>query len=101
MSYSFDITAPTAGEAKAKVVEQMNEVVRTQPAHAKDKEAAITAAHAFIDMLANDTRLDIRVTVHGSVGYEYDATDPNCERPNIPYSQASVGVGAWHVPKKT
>jgi hypothetical protein len=98
MSYSFDFTARDAETAKARVITEMDEVVRAQACHKKDRDAAIKTAHAFIDMLVEDHRFDIRVTVNGSLGYQYDATDPNCER--TAYTQASIGASAWHVHKK-
>lgn len=98
MSYSFDFTAHDAESAKARAITEMDEVVRVQPAHKKDRGAAINAMHAFIDMLVEDHTQDIRVAVHGSVGYRYDVNDPNCLRTE--YNQASIGVSAWHTPKK-
>lgn len=101
MSYSFDFTSPNAENAKARVITEMEEVVRIQPSHKKDKDSAIAAAHAFIDLLADDPTHDVRVNLHGSLSYPYDANDPNCERSDTPFTAASVGVSAWHVPKKT
>lgn len=103
MSFSFDIVAENAAQAKARVVTAMEDVARGQPAHEKDKQAAITVAHAYIDMLAVDPTHDIHVNMHGSVMYQYSpeylanggSTDEK------PYFQVSVGVSAYHVPKKS
>lgn len=101
MSYSFDFTAKNAEDAKARVVTEMENVVRTQPAHAKDKDAAVTTAHAFIDMLGEDDTHYIRVNVHGAVGYQWTEANPYGADPDTYFSQASIGVSAWHVPKPT
>lgn len=101
MSYSFDFTAATKDEAKRRVTEQMDEVVRVQRCHAKDKAAAIAAAHAFVDVLTDDPTHDIRVSMHGSVSYQWSEADPYGASDSTAFNQASVGVSAWHVPKPT
>lgn len=99
MSYSFDFTVATKAEAKERVSKEMDEVVRVQQCHARDKVAAVAAAHAFIDILAEEPARDVRVTMHGSVGYQWTATDPYGMLDSTPFSNASLGVSAWHVPK--
>jgi hypothetical protein len=98
MSFSFDFTAPTKDEAKARATAELDEVVRVQPAHAQDRAAALAAAHAFIDLLADDDSKDVRVNVHGSVGWNHNPDDPYGAN-NPPLTHASVGASAWHVAK--
>lgn len=100
MSYSFDFTVATKAEAKERVATELDEVIKVQRAHAKDRPAALATAHTFIDLLADDDTKDIRVTVHGSVSWPHDPNDPYGEN-NPPFSAASVGVTAWYVPKAT
>ena len=96
MSYSFDFTVATKAEAKERVTTELVTVVSVQPVHAQDRDAALAAAHTFIDMLADDDTKDIRVNVHGSVSYPWSE---DMDASAAPLSQASVGVSAWHVPK--
>jgi hypothetical protein len=90
MSYSFDVTASTKDEAKAKVAEQFATVVAQQPNHAKDQAAILANVSAVIDLLADDPEQDIHVDCHGSLNW---ISDPD----------ATIGVtihtGAWYVPK--
>lgn len=96
MSYSFDFTVATKEEAKARVASELDAVVSVQPVHAQDRDAALATAVAFIDLLADDDAQDIRVNVHGSVGYQWSL---DADASEAPLSQASLGVSAWHVPK--
>ncbi|MFM0432416.1 hypothetical protein PQQ75_25620 [Paraburkholderia aspalathi] len=98
MSYSFDFTVADKASAKQQVRAELDEVVRMQPAHSQDRDAALAAAHTFIDMLVDDEAKDIRVNVHGSVGWNHNPDDPYGAN-NPPLMHASVGVSAWHVPK--
>lgn len=72
MSYSIEFVAQTKGEAKAQVVKQFERIVHEQPVHARDRDAAVAAAHAFIDALAEDLSRDISVSVYGSVSWDWD-----------------------------
>ena len=98
MSYTFDFTVPTKAEAKERVATELDEVIKVQRAHAKDRAAALATAHTFIDLLADDDTKDIRVTVHGSVSWNHNPDDPYGEN-SPPLTAAGVGVSAWHVPK--
>ncbi|MFM0405203.1 hypothetical protein [Paraburkholderia dipogonis] len=98
MSYSFDFTVANKAAAKERVVAELDSMIRTQPAHAQDRPAALAAAHALIDLLADDDSKDVRVNVHGSVGWNHDPDDPYGAN-NPPLTHASVGASAWHVAK--
>lgn len=95
MSYPFDFAAPTKDEAKTRIAAELENIVAQQPAHAKDRAAAQAAADAVIDLLADDDTMDIRVSMHGSVGWRMELSDGD----QYPLTQASVGVNAWHIPK--
>lgn len=96
MSYSFDFAVGTKDEAKARAASELDNVVNGQPAHAKDRQAALAAASAVIDLLIDDGSMDIRVSMHGSVGWRMNLADGD----QYPLTQASVGVNAWHIPKQ-
>lgn len=87
MSYSFTIRAATKAEAKEKVAADFDKVVAAQPDHATDREQALSAATAFIDMLVDDETRDVVVSVNGWL---------NWSEPSLPraYSGACVGVSA-------
>ena len=98
MSYSFDFTVATKAEAKERVAAELDAVVSVQPVHNQDRGAALAAAHAFIDLLADDDSKGVRVNVHGSVMWNHNPDDPyGANKP--PLTNTSVGVSAWHVPK--
>lgn len=99
MSYSFSFTADTKNEAKQRAVDEMNTVVAQQPAHAKDKHAAIAAAHAFIDMLTEKEGSAIQVSMNGSVGWEHAEKNYSGTALDTQFCSAGVGVMAWVVPK--
>ena len=67
-----------------------------QPVHARDRDAALAAAHTLIDLLVDDDSKDIRVNVHGSVSYPWTE---DMDAAVVALTQASVGVSAWNVPK--
>jgi hypothetical protein len=69
MSYSIGFTVATKAIAKERVIAEMDNVVAQQPVHVKDQASAVAAAHAFIDLLADDDTKDIQVIMHGSAGY--------------------------------
>ena len=87
MSYSFTVTAESKADAKQKVSDEFVNVVAAQPPHAKDRDAAVAAAGAFIDLLADPTDAQqVMVSVHGSLGWNHDAPDS--------FTGAGVGVSA-------
>lgn len=66
MSYSFNVRAATKAEAKLKVAVELDKVVASQPVHSTDREQAMAAATAFIDMLADaGEQQEIAVSVNG------------------------------------
>lgn len=87
MSYSFSVQAPSKDEAKAAVAVKFDEVVASQPTHAADKDAAVAAAGAFIDMLTDPAEDQvISVSLHGSLGWS--VPEPTS------FTNAGVGISA-------
>ncbi|WP_316228388.1 MULTISPECIES: hypothetical protein [unclassified Bradyrhizobium] len=95
MSYSFTVRAATKAEAKAAVAAQFDQVVVTQPIHARDKDAALVNAGAVIDLLADQGPDDheIAVSCNGYVGWREALRDDGSN----PLSAASVSASASYV----
>lgn len=73
MSYSFAVTGASKAEAKEAVAAKFAEVVAGQPNHEVDRNAAVAAAGAFIDMLADTPEgFEVQVRVNGSLGWRAD-----------------------------
>ena len=68
MSYSFNVTAKDKDAAKDAVAEKLNEILGTQPEHARDKDAAFNAVSAYLGLL-DVTGDPISVSVSGSIGW--------------------------------
>lgn len=72
MSYSFSVVAPTKAEAKVKVALDFDtKVLKHQHVHAKDREAVIAVASAFIDLLPDDPHKDVLVSLYGHLGGDW------------------------------
>ena len=87
MSYSFSVSAATKADAKQKIAEAFDSVVTNQPPHAVDRDAAVTAGGAFVDMLEDPADgQEIHVSMHGSMGWRHDAPET--------FTSAGVGISA-------
>lgn len=93
MSYSFTITAKSREEAKEKVKEQLDRVARDQPSHIADKDAALGAASAFVDLVTIPEGRDVRVSVSGSLGWQHDTPKNEAGQPET-FNGAGVNVSA-------
>jgi len=71
MSYSIFVhAAASKEEAKNSVADKFDDVVVAQEVHKVDKEAALAAANAFIDMLVEPPEGHVlQVTVSGSLSW--------------------------------
>lgn len=69
MSYSFHVSAATKAAAKEAVAAKFDEVIASQPIHARDKAAAVANASAAIDLLVDDPAMHISVSCNGYVGW--------------------------------
>lgn len=67
MSYSFTIRAATKEQAKQVFKERFEFETARQPAHNTEKQQALSAVNAFIDLLDEDLNQDVVVNVYGSV----------------------------------
>lgn len=94
MSYSFSIRAATKAAAIAAAAVKLDEVVAQQPVHKVDRDQALAAVEAFVNILPDDEARDVSLSVHGSVGW-MGSTDGEHSICN-----ASVGVSAGLAPKE-
>lgn len=69
MSYSFGVKAPNKAAAKEAVAAKFDEVVASQPVHARDRAAVLANANAIIDLLADDDTKDVAVSCNGYVSW--------------------------------
>lgn len=90
MSYSFNVQASTKSAAKDAVAVKFDEVIATQPIHARDKTAALANANAVIDLLMDDDTREISVSVNGYVGWQEVLRDDGSN----PLQSASVSASA-------
>lgn len=95
MSYSFSVRGTSKADAKAKVAADFDKVVAGQPIHARDREAALAAAGAFIDLLGDEHEREVSVSVSGYVAWPAVLGAGSEATP--PLSGASVGVSAYLV----
>jgi len=72
MSYSFSMSAPTKEDAIRQIEEKFAGVVESQPSHAADKEAAVTAAQALVGIVSDPPESsEILVAMHGSLSWNF------------------------------
>jgi hypothetical protein len=91
MSYSFQFVAPTKEAARTQVVEEFDDIAAAQPVHLQDQAAAVAVVHAFIDVLADEAGMQIHVSCHGSVGYNWSPEPLE----HLPLTSASITVTAY------
>jgi hypothetical protein len=94
MSYSFNIRAASKAAAKAAVAAKMAEVVQNQPSHAHDQAQTLAAANAFIDLVADDDKKDLSVSVNGSVGWSGNFGVDHV------FTGVGVGVSVYYVTRE-
>lgn len=85
MSYSFSVRGSNKSEALQKAKDEFDRVVQTQPAHQADRDQAIAATEAFVNVLTDDDTKDIALNVTGSVSWR-DADGKQI---------TSAGVSVW------
>lgn len=94
MSYSFSFTADSKEAAKARAIEEWDNIVSQQPYHARDRAAALGALNGFIDLLEDDSTKAVSVSCHGSISWQSAEENP-------PLIGGSAGIGAYLVTKET
>ncbi len=75
MSYSFNVVAATKEEAKERVAAEFQQVVEYPPTHAKDREQALAAANALIDLLEDDSTKNLSASVSGWLSWNFTGPD--------------------------
>ncbi|MDY7815390.1 hypothetical protein U0F71_06635 [Burkholderia pseudomallei] len=99
MSYSFQVVIQTKAEAEAKIAEEFDKIVATQPVHAQDRTAALATALAFVNLLADEPNKAIQVNVTGWVSWQHPggAFDESA----VPIHGAAVSASASLVEAQT
>lgn len=67
MCYSFGIVADNKEEARSLVEIRLDEIIKSQPVHEKDRAAILKNADTVIDLLADDATKDVAVSVNGYI----------------------------------
>lgn len=67
MSFSFPARAATKAALKLVIAAELDKVVASQSAHSIDRDQIQAAAHAYIDVLADDESKDLAAQVNGSI----------------------------------
>jgi hypothetical protein len=94
MSYSFNIKAISKAAAMAAVASKVDEIVATQPIHARDRPAILANANSIIDLLADDDTKDVSVSCNGYVTWNGAGTfSPE----SAAFGGVSIGCSAGHV----
>lgn len=75
MSYSFQVKAADKASAKAAVEAKFDEVISTQPVHARDRAVVLANANAIVDLLADDDSKDVLVSCNGYVSWPSGAVE--------------------------
>ena len=87
MSYSFSVDGSSKADVKQKIADSFASVVTNQPSHAADRDAAVAAGGAMVDILKDPAEdQEIHVQIHGSLSWQHDVPDV--------FTAASVGVSA-------
>ena len=93
MSYSFSVRGANRAEVLEKIGLELDKVKDAQPMHVHDRDQALAAAKAFIELLPDSLAgHEIQVSMHGSVGWRQG----HAEEPNL-ITGAGVGVSAHMV----
>lgn len=93
MSYSFTICTTGKAEAKLAVAAKFDEAVAHQSCHQRDREQALAAAGAFIDLLDDREDSDLTVAMNGYLAGIWKGTDVTS------ITGASVSVSAGWTPR--
>lgn len=92
MSYSFTVVSASKDDVKAQAAAKFDEIVASQTVHAKDKDAALAACNAFVDLI-DDVPEDKEVVL-----YAYGSLSWNFDSPAITGAQIGVQVNLREKP---
>ncbi|WP_066827605.1 hypothetical protein [Sphingomonas mali] len=96
MSYGFSVRGATVALALAAVGPKFDEVVASQPVHAKDRDVAIATATAIADLVGEpDEGQEVSITVGGWLQWQVAVAAG--EVPDA-FTGASVSASASIVP---
>lgn len=71
MSYSLSVSGETKDEVKQKLAESFDAMIAGQPTHAKDRDAALAAAGALVDLLDEPAPdQEYQVSIYGSLSWQ-------------------------------
>jgi hypothetical protein len=90
MSFSFNVRAPSADEAKRLVVLKMDEVVSSQPVHAQDRRLAEVTAGALAEFVKLEEGQELSVSVSGSLGWRGHDVEANFSSANLNVQVSAV-----------
>lgn len=80
MSYSFHVRGATKAEAAEALVAKLDETVREQPVHAKDRDAIEANARAVIGLMPEPAEgVDLVVSCNGYITWEGALPDDPAE----------------------
>lgn len=97
MSYSFNVRGATVALAVAAIGPKFDEVVSSQPVHAKDRDAAVTGATALAALVSEPAEGQ-EVSINVSGWLQWQATDTVGEIPEE-FTGASLNIQASLVTK--
>jgi hypothetical protein len=75
MSYSFAVVAATKDAAIAAIAAKFDEMMASQPVHARDREAVLANSSAVIGLLDDQDDKDIAVSCNGYLSWS-NGVDP-------------------------
>jgi hypothetical protein len=75
MSYSFTVRAKDRNDARQVIVNRFDEVIKSQPIHARDREGVIKGVKALVDLIAIPEGHVLSITCNGSVGWNGKGDD--------------------------
>ncbi|WP_257164708.1 hypothetical protein [Bradyrhizobium sp. SRS-191] len=97
MSYSFNVSASTKSDAKTAVAAKVDEMIVSQPIHARDKQAILANASAVIDLLSDTVPEDhyVAVSCSGYVSWtDVALKSDGSNAAEIPLKTASISAVA-------
>lgn len=75
MSYSFNVRAENRNDARHKVADKFDEVIKSQPIHARDREGLIKAVKGLVDIITIPEGLVLQISCNGSMQWNGKGDD--------------------------
>lgn len=84
MSYSFSVKGRDKLKVKRQIADEFENVVKGQPTHNADRDAAVACAQSFVDLLVDpEDGKHIHVSVNGSLGWRGQTAGREIESASI------------------